>query len=327
MPPLPGQPLVEAPQEAEEVDGRLGEVAAPRQVEDRGTLPRQGPAEVEPDLAGPQVPRLEPHGRARCVMRQQHAGRDRGAARRRVREAAAQHGLHRRARDATGPQQGRDAEAGHDGGFDPDLRRPAIQHGVDPTIEVLEHMGRRRRADAPRAIGRGRRDRNAGRRDQRKGDRVGRHAQRDAVEARAGEVRHRAAPRRWHHQRQRAGPEGAGQGQGVAIEAPLLRRGREVRHMGDERVEAGPALGGVDARHGLGGARIGAEPVDGLGREGDEAPRAQQGGSGGDPGGIGGEAGCRSFVLRHGATIAASPGNAKAARPSRNARPRILAET
>ena len=40
--------------------------------------------------------------------------------------------------------------------------------------------------------------------------------------------------------------------------------------MGDQWIERGPALGVIEARHRDAVLRVGAEPVDGLGREGDE---------------------------------------------------------
>ena len=40
--------------------------------------------------------------------------------------------------------------------------------------------------------------------------------------------------------------------------------------MRDQRIERGPALGGIEARHRDAVLRVGAEPIDGLGREGDQ---------------------------------------------------------
>ena len=78
-----------------------------------------------------------------------------------------------------------------------------------------------------------------------------------------------------HHEAQGAGPEGPGQR--LRLRAEITQReGRlGVRHMGDERVEGGPALGGIDAGHRLAIGGVGAEAVDGLGREGDEPALAQ----------------------------------------------------
>ena len=50
--------------------------------------------------------------------------------------------------------------------------------------------------------------------------------------------------------------------------ADRLGRG-EVGHVDDQRVEARPALGGVDARDGFGIGGVGGEAVDGLGRHRD----------------------------------------------------------
>ena len=73
------------------------------------------------------------------------------------------------------------------------------------------------------------------------------------------------------HQRQRPRPERRGEPLGVGIEARRARARPQVGHMGDQRIEGRPALGLVEARDRLAVGRVGAEPVDRLGREGDEA--------------------------------------------------------
>ncbi len=45
--------------------------------------------------------------------------------------------------------------------------------------------------------------------------------------------------------------------------------------MRDQRIEAWAALGLIKARDRLAAGSVGAKPIDGLGREGDEAARAQ----------------------------------------------------
>ena len=52
--------------------------------------------------------------------------------------------------------------------------------------------------------------------------------------------------------------------------------------MHDQRVEAGPGLGGEYSGDGMLVCRIAAEPIHGLGRERDEPPGAQQRGGAGD---------------------------------------------
>jgi hypothetical protein len=52
--------------------------------------------------------------------------------------------------------------------------------------------------------------------------------------------------------------------------------GGTIRDMHDQRIEGGPALGREDRGHGAVVAGVGAEPVDGLGREGDERARVQE---------------------------------------------------
>ncbi len=61
--------------------------------------------------------------------------------------------------------------------------------------------------------------------------------------------------------------------------ASRLRR-LDVRDMGDQRIEGRPALGGVEAGDGLAVARVGAEPIDGLGRKRDQPALAKAGGCG-----------------------------------------------
>ena len=62
----------------------------------------------------------------------------------------------------------------------------------------------------------------------------------------------------------------------------------QPRDMDDQRVEAWPALGRENLGDGALVGRIAAEPIDGLGRKGDEPAGAQQRGGAGDrPGGGG----------------------------------------
>ena len=79
--------------------------------------------------------------------------------------------------------------------------------------------------------------------------------------------------------------------------------------MHDEGIVAGPAFGGVDGSYGGFGEGGRAEPVDGFGREGDEATGLEDGGGGGEGSasgrvggreGGGGEDGC-DVRGRHGA--------------------------
>ena len=72
-------------------------------------------------------------------------------------------------------------------------------------------------------------------------------------------------------QGQRAGPERLGQPQGVAVEPGDGGGGGEVGQVQDQRVEGRAVLGGEDAGDGAVVGRVGAEAVDGFGREGDEA--------------------------------------------------------
>jgi hypothetical protein len=105
---------------------------------------------------------------------------------------------------------------------------------------------------------------------------MGGNAKADAAEARASEVRDRAGCRCRHDEGKRPRPESLGQPQGRRVEDPLVARGVQVHYVGDERVELRPILGAVDPGHRLGPRGVGAEAVDGLGRERDETPFEQQ---------------------------------------------------
>jgi hypothetical protein len=115
--------------------------------------------------------------------------------------------------------------------------------------------------------------------------RVGGNADRDRVEARGGEIGHRAAVRLRHHQRQRPRPERLRQLQGARVKPADGLRGGNVRNMGDQRIEGRAPLGGIEMgdRGGIGGVR--AEPVDRLGRKRDQ-PAGRQSPGGGPCGGI-----------------------------------------
>ena len=54
--------------------------------------------------------------------------------------------------------------------------------------------------------------------------------------------------------------------------------GFHILHMHDQRVKAGPAFGGIDARHSLPIARIRPQPIDRFSGKGDLGPVGQQGG-------------------------------------------------
>ena len=74
----------------------------------------------------------------------------------------------------------------------------------------------------------------------------------------------------WQHQRQRSRPERSRKLLSRGIEAAEAARRSHIGNVRDQRIECRPSLGGVEPRHGLAIAGIGAEPIDGLGREGDQ---------------------------------------------------------
>ncbi len=102
------------------------------------------------------------------------------------------------------------------------------------------------------------------------------HAHGDGVEARGGELGDRAVRELRQHQGQRPRPECRREPFGGAVEAGEPTRCRGIGHMRDQRIERGAALGLIEARDRLAVGGVGAEPVDGLGRKGDEAACGQR---------------------------------------------------
>ena len=106
--------------------------------------------------------------------------------------------------------------------------------------------------------------------------RVTRHAHGDAVEAGGGQFGHRASGGLGQHERQRPGPERFGEAGRVARRiAPARSAAVAIGDVGDQRIEGGPALGGIKPGDRLAIGGIGAEPVDGLGRKRDEPARRE----------------------------------------------------
>ncbi len=101
--------------------------------------------------------------------------------------------------------------------------------------------------------------------------RMRRHPDRHGIEPGGGKIGHRAVLRARQYQRQRSRPERFGQCCRGRVEAPNPPGSLEVADMGDQRIERRPALGLVEPcdRYWVGG--VGAEAIDGLGREPDQA--------------------------------------------------------
>jgi hypothetical protein len=87
----------------------------------------------------------------------------------------------------------------------------------------------------------------------------------------------RAARLQRQHQRQRAGPEFFRQLSRQRIEFRDLPGHRHRRDMGDQRVEARPALGLEYLRHGRAIGRVAGEPIDGFRRDRDDLAGPEQG--------------------------------------------------
>ena len=154
--------------------------------------------------------------------------------------------------------------------FDADLDRPAVDDQIDAAFEIALHMRCICRRDMAGEIGRRRHHGAAERAQDRARDRMRGNADRDGLEPRGREFRDRATGSPRQHQGQRSRPERFGERKRGRIEAADRTGGGEIADMGDQRVESGPSLGLIEAGDGKGIGGVGAEPVDGLGRERDQ---------------------------------------------------------
>src|SRR5215472_2149912 len=117
---------------------------------------------------------------------------------------------------------------------------------------------------------------------------MGRSSDRDRVEPSARQQRQAAVGAAPQNQGQRSRPEPRGGPLRTLVEDCEYRCLGQPRDVDDQRVEARPALDHKDLSNGAVVGRIRTEPINGLGREGDEPARAQQPGSLGDRLGGGG---------------------------------------
>ena len=226
---------IERAQVREQVGGRLDQVAARRQVEDLrriGGARRQHRAEGEQRLAGLNPVGVEAQAGARRIVRGELARRHRGdavldragALRRGLRQRVAERRFDLCPRQAARPQQDRPVEAGHDGGFDADRGRPAVDDEVDAAAQIGQHMRRGGGRDMAGAVRRRRHHRLAEGRQNGARDRVIGHPQRDGGQPGGRELRDRAIGPLGHHQGEGARPQRLRQPRRIGIE--VARAGR-----------------------------------------------------------------------------------------------------
>ena len=103
--------------------------------------------------------------------------------------------------------------------------------------------------------------------------RMGRDAQRNRCKACSRKLRYRAAGLPWHDKGQWTGPKYLREPSRDRIKPAELAGCDNVIDMRDQRIEGWPALGIVQASDGPGVRGVGAQSVDGLGRERDQAAR------------------------------------------------------
>ncbi len=238
-----------------------------------------GGPEPKQRLAGLRRRGVETHRQRRGIVADQPAGRTRGGGILRAdldRNRFLQHLGQRLRRHRAGAQDARPVvqQAEH-GGFDPDRARAAIDHELDLVAEIGEHVVGAGRRQAAGRIGARRRQRQASHHQQGLRDVVRRHADRDAVEPGGGQQRDAAIAPPRQHQGERAGPEAARDHLRLGRQLGILRGAGDVGDMHDQRIEAGPALGGKDRGDRAVAGGIAAQAIDRLGREGDQLAAAQ----------------------------------------------------
>ena len=143
---------------------------------------------------------------------------------------------------------------------------PSTIRSIRP-VEVALHMGGRCRRDMTRQIGRWRHHRPAERAQDGPRQRMRGNPDRDGIEPGGGKIGHVAFPGFWQHQRQRPRPERVRERDRPLVEAGDALGRAAVADVGDQRIERGPPLGLIEPRHRRRIGGIGAEAVDGLGRE------------------------------------------------------------
>ena len=153
-----------------------------------------------------------------------------------------------------------------DGAFQTHGAGAVINHSGDPPFQPRQNMLRRCGADLARGVGRGGRHRTAKRTQNGAGRGVRGHADADAVQPRRHQRREPVPVGQRQHECHRAGPEGACQNLGGVGPAPVASRLIYIGDMDDQRVEAGPALGLVDARHRRPVTRIRPQTIDRFSR-------------------------------------------------------------
>ena len=252
-------------QRREQPRRRLRQIARGRQVDRR---PRRIP-EAEQNLALPRRSRIQPQPRLRRVMAGELPRRGDRLARRRKRST--QNRLYLFRRNAPGAEELRRAvPKPDDRALQPHAAGAAVQHPGDASREPGHHMIRRRRADPPGRIGRGRGDRPPDRRQQTARQRMRGRAQRHARQPGAGEAGNLRAGLQRRHDGQRAGPEGGGQRPRLFRQVSDRLSLRRIGDMEDEGVETRPVLRGIDRRNRLIRSPVAAEAIDRLGRKGDD---------------------------------------------------------
>ena len=164
-----------------------------------------------------------------------------------------------------------------DGGLQPLGGGAAVQDEVRCVPEAGGHVGGAGGGQVLAAVGAGGGEGAAGGTDEGQGYGVGGAAQGHGGPAGTDAGRHER--RGTQHQRQRAWPEAVSQGLGLGGPVGHQALGRfRTGHVEDHRTGAGPTLGGVDPRHGLGVEAVGTQAVDRLRGEGHQATGTQQSG-------------------------------------------------
>ncbi len=255
----------------EEFHRGLGKIALAAEIDGgTGEFRRVGP-EGEQRLAVPRCHDIEPERHLRRVMAFQLARRSDLGFRPRHGERMTEDRLDLLSRQSANPKQrGLVADHADHCRFEPARARTSIEdHRGDIAKLELDMFGQGR-ADPPRSVGAGCGDGKTGLGEQRARHRMRRRPERDRVEACADEFGDLAILRPRQHQRQRPRPEGFRELSRNDIDHGMRFRLLQPQHMHDQRIEARPLFRREDLGDSGCVQRIGAEPIDSLGRKRDD---------------------------------------------------------
>ena len=283
-----GDPLeagaVQGAQRRIQIGRSFVQVPGPAEIDLRSADPQGLGAEGQKGLVGRDEVGVEPDGKRRSVVREQLAWRnERCPVAMTIGKLHACNALNVALGHCSRTQNhGTGASCVDNCRFDADTRRAPIDHKLDLSAEIRCNMVGERRTDVTGSIGGWCAYGQASGLDESEGNAMIWNPQPNAVQSRNGQVANAALPAKRHDQGQRTRPKGGRELLGYRAEMTEVARQADRSDMHDQWVEGWPAFGGEHARNRKAIGCIGAQAIDRLCREGDEAAALEDGGTFGD---------------------------------------------